>query len=687
VVAALAAALLGGVGAGSAVPTAPGEPTLGPLISGTTSILQGAHVWTDYAYDDRAGAPGTRSATNGADLIQLQIRPTPDGLSIRAVLETLIVPAVPSVGLGIDLDADPATGAPGLPVGGWQVGGTPLGLERAVLVTEAGAAVFAWDGAAWATVADRPSAVDPVANTVDATVPWDDLPDLGPRWRVTGWAGPVGTEDGVHDLAYVRDTSTTNLQSNVQAAVLAGEADAALAMATIDLGAVATTTQLAQPVAGTKNTFLYRSALDLGEGIGPAVGNRHYAGPYQPYAVWFPEDLPPRPPLVVFLHGALSDHLSGSYGDDGSFVPGFPLGPGVIAPTAVIVTPLARGELAIGVDGPAEQDVLDVIDDVSTRFDVDDDRVVLSGYSMGGVGTFRLAQIYPDRWAGAVEFVGADDLGAISLLQEAGLVPFLGEGQSLPNSLENLRNLPFRMAHSRLDELELLIGGVQPDRAAAELQALGYDYRYWQFLARDHLTFPVGMVECEIDAAIARGRVHDPARVTYTQSPALVTDDDAVGLHLEHRGAYWVSGMVARGTSFAPGAEATVDVTSLARADRVPALQSMAGVEVSLGGRDVCGQATAAGTTDVWTLTGQAWVPGEAQPTTNGFTATLTGVAAVTLDAVRMALDPSQPIHAEITTDGPATVHLARACPDGSPSDISVDGGTAALRVTCPAPT
>src|SRR4051794_38110307 len=71
------------------------EPTLGPLISGATSLVDGVHVWTDYAYDDRGTSAGSAATYpseadpgNAADLIQLQLTPGPRALRIRAVLET-----------------------------------------------------------------------------------------------------------------------------------------------------------------------------------------------------------------------------------------------------------------------------------------------------------------------------------------------------------------------------------------------------------------------------------------------------------------------------------------------------------------------------------------------------------------------------------------------------------------------
>src|SRR6478735_4922667 len=78
--------------------------TLGPLVCGTASVIDGTFVWTDYAYDDTGaseaelhGGAATypEGLTNAADLIQLQIRPVGEGLHIRAVLQTLHDPALP----------------------------------------------------------------------------------------------------------------------------------------------------------------------------------------------------------------------------------------------------------------------------------------------------------------------------------------------------------------------------------------------------------------------------------------------------------------------------------------------------------------------------------------------------------------------------------------------------------------
>ena len=68
-------------------------------------------MWTDYAYDDAgvnasAGTDGTETypepLSNAVDLIQLQLKPSGQGTVVTAVLETLLDPGVPQLGVGID---------------------------------------------------------------------------------------------------------------------------------------------------------------------------------------------------------------------------------------------------------------------------------------------------------------------------------------------------------------------------------------------------------------------------------------------------------------------------------------------------------------------------------------------------------------------------------------------------------
>src|SRR5262249_40640481 len=127
----------------------------------------------------------------------------------------------------------------------------------------------------------------------------------------------------------------------------------------------------------------------------------------QPYGLYVPKSYDPAKPtpFLVSLHGAWSNHLLTRRRT-------FGLGnrPGESDYEAIrnevefpevdfiVLTPYARGEIA-GYNGIAEADVLRVMDDVARAYNVDPDRVHLTGYSMGGGGTWHLGLRYPDRFA------------------------------------------------------------------------------------------------------------------------------------------------------------------------------------------------------------------------------------------------------------------------------------------------
>lgn len=126
----------------------------------------------------------------------------------------------------------------------------------------------------------------------------------------------------------------------------------------------------------------------------------------QPYALYVPRnfDRSRAYPVVVSLHGAGSNHRlnlrrvfgkSNQAGEtDVEATRTFPEWRDV---DYLVVSPLARGTM--GYQGIAEKDVLDALADVKKRFRVDEDRVYLTGLSMGGGGTLWLGLTRPDVWA------------------------------------------------------------------------------------------------------------------------------------------------------------------------------------------------------------------------------------------------------------------------------------------------
>lgn len=126
----------------------------------------------------------------------------------------------------------------------------------------------------------------------------------------------------------------------------------------------------------------------------------------QPYALYLPRDFnaSKRYPLVISLHGAWSNHrlnLKRVFGKGN-----LPGESDVLATRYfqqfrdvefIVASPFARGTM--GYQGIPEKDVYDVLADVKRRFRIDEDRVYLTGLSMGGGGTLWLALTRPGIWA------------------------------------------------------------------------------------------------------------------------------------------------------------------------------------------------------------------------------------------------------------------------------------------------
>ncbi len=129
-------------------------------------------------------------------------------------------------------------------------------------------------------------------------------------------------------------------------------------------------------------------------------------GSVQPYALTLPAGTGPHStalwPLHVKLHGRANDM------NEVNFIArneGQPLPDGQ---TWIQLDVYGRGNNAYRWAG--EVDVFEAIADVKRRFPVDDDRVTLHGFSMGGAGAWHLGLHYPDKWssvgpgAGFVDF-------------------------------------------------------------------------------------------------------------------------------------------------------------------------------------------------------------------------------------------------------------------------------------------
>src|SRR2546427_12390304 len=107
-------------------------------------------------------------------------------------------------------------------------------------------------------------------------------------------------------------------------------------------------------------------------------------------------------PVILFLHGA------GERGDDGLLQTQVGLGAAVRQNAArfpaIIVFPQMPAESAW--TGTPAQVAIAALEQVSREFQVDSDRVYLTGLSMGGNGVWYLAYRYPSRFAALVPICG-----------------------------------------------------------------------------------------------------------------------------------------------------------------------------------------------------------------------------------------------------------------------------------------
>jgi predicted esterase len=641
------------------------DVTVGPLVSGTSSAIDGTFAWTDYVYDDlgpntdigdrtdmdSAGGDAKYAGglSNAADFVQVQITDGDGGLRIRVVLETLLDPAVPLLGIAFDTDNDSATGAARLP-GAWAPDGA-LGVELLVVLAQGAGEVLAWNNGQWASVADIDVTVDADDNTLDATLPASVATPGDATWNAIGVAGTASaswlTGAGViHDLAFVADETFYQWQDYRQADILAGRLSVADAFVAIDFGQLASgATELPDLTATGFHTYLYHSTLELAEGIVVTADGQEFLGPYQPYLVYVPESgYQPDTAMTVFLHGLTQNHLGSVHVGDTYLGTGRVLSEEIGAlemyvrdgtnfpPHNLTVWPLARGA-GLFYEGIAEQDVLDVLADASLRLKPDPDRIILSGASMGGIGTFRIGALYPDLWSVAVPIIG---------LARDTVEPLL----------TNYENLELLQINGLIDNL------ISADRAAATtdlLDSLGLRFRAWMLDQRGHEAggFVYDCVYRDLPDYV---RVNDPARVRYTVDPAMTVIDPGTGLELVHDSAYWVSGIAVADTA----ALGTIDAHSLALNQREidEIARSDERYASDAAGRDLCGPNPDISTGDTWRERAIEWIFGDELPQENKLNVTLTNLAGASFDLYRAGLGGGVAASVQVTSDAAAEIVL-----------------------------
>jgi poly(3-hydroxybutyrate) depolymerase len=133
------------------------------------------------------------------------------------------------------------------------------------------------------------------------------------------------------------------------------------------------------------------------------------------YTVYVPEgyDGSKTFPVILFLHGA------GERGDDGITPAQVGLGPAIFnrlgGIPALVVFPQARRTWSAG--SPDSQAALKALDDVMGTYKADPKRVILTGLSMGGAGSWDLATAMPERFAAVIPICGPGNPDGVARLK------------------------------------------------------------------------------------------------------------------------------------------------------------------------------------------------------------------------------------------------------------------------------
>lgn len=194
----------------------------------------------------------------------------------------------------------------------------------------------------------------------------------------------------------------------------------------------------------------------------------------QPYAIYLPKNFDESRdyPLVIFLHGAMSNHRLGLrrvFGEGNIAGLEFTKPDRVVTETDLEATrywpalkdvdyiaaaPYARG--TAGYQGIPEQDVMDMLADIKSRFSIDENRIYLTGLSMGGGGTLWIGLTHPDLFAAIAPCCPAPPEGTLDLAGNACNLPvhlFIGDKDFLYKTAQDWK-AKLEPAAKRFDYIE-----------------------------------------------------------------------------------------------------------------------------------------------------------------------------------------------------------------------------------------
>ncbi len=238
-------------------------------------------------------------------------------------------------------------------------------------------------------------------------------------------------------------------------------------------------------------------------------------GSPQPYGVEIPEGLAYGPgkkpvPMWVWLHGR------GDTATDLSFVYGRLMAKkyGQFTPAGTIVIH-PFGRYCNGWKSAGETDALEARDDAKARFNIDEHRIALAGFSMGGAGAWSLGAHFAGDWACVHTGAGFVDVKRYTKLKPEAYPDWFEQKlwgvYDVPDYAANFHNVPLISYSGEIDSqrdsaeymMEVLkTEGLTPPH----LIGPGMPHRYHPEVIKD--------VQKLVEEAVAKGRNDWPAKVS-----------------------------------------------------------------------------------------------------------------------------------------------------------------------------
>jgi len=668
------------------------------LVSGATAYRRGEFLYQDYLYDDH-GAQGaidpsdpraagntfskpngtytyptdSRYANNAADLVELRVKPLRRATAFRVTLNTLKAPSLAAFSIAIGGKAGKLRAFPN----GANVSAPanlfltvhPAGSKFVAELVRAGSGKAVRGKAPRVGVSMKRRQITVVVShrqwnpkrrkvRLAAGVGlWDGsagrylVPQIAADATHPGGSGADPTPAAFFNVAFRKGEPMQSVKTSIEVLTDAAwwrdrEQGHALAAGDISpLFAKINFAKLARrvrdntkvPKTGPMDRIL-ASHFEIAQGadFGPSCFNApqncpgQYQGRLQPYAIYVPAAKPPKAGygMTLLMHslGANYNQYLGTrnqaeFGDRET--------------GSIVITPEARGPDE-NYENYGAADVFDVWADVARHYRLDPSFVSSAGYSMGGIGTFKLVSQFPDLFARAQPTVGFDQNPAV---------------------FASLRNVPVLMWNNHADELanEVLF-----NRSAGMLDSLGYRYELDSYqpcanplcspLFPNHLQLAVNDEYTPAADFLGNARVErDPAHVTYVVDDA--RNHPELGLVGDH--AYWVSGLKLRDPSKTGplgDPEGQIDVVSKGFGVGDPPVSAT----TQLGSGSLPGGNLG---TLLFDRRFKTWGVAPKTPVADQLDITATNISTATIDPKRAKVDCKAVVN--ITSDGPIDVMLA----------------------------